>query len=198
MGAYQSLERLVSRAKNSTMPACKRSSGNGRIIAVCLIALPLTLTACQTNEQTGALLGTGGGALMGGLLGNALGHNAASTAIGAALGGAVGYFAGSAIGRRLDDADRARASAATQQALAEPAYYPPAGGPPRPPARPANWVSDHNTNTRGTATVVAVNREPRSGNECRTVREVAYIKGQEEVQNSRYCRSADGSWAVQT
>ncbi|HET6605156.1 MAG TPA: hypothetical protein VFG62_00720 [Rhodopila sp.] len=171
---------------------------NGRFIAVCLIAVPLSLTACQNNEQTGALLGTGGGALVGGVLGNVIGHSTAATVIGATVGGGIGYFAGSAIGRNLDEADRARAAAATQQALAAPVYYPPSGAPPRPPAQPVSWASDHNTNIRGSSTVVAVNRAPRGG-ECKTVREVAYIKGQEEVQNSKYCRSSDGSWeAVQT
>lgn len=197
MAESHSHGRPFSCGHHAALPVRARTFGKGWIIGVCLIALPLSLTACQTNEQTGALVGTGGGALMGGLIGNAIGHNAASTMIGAALGSGLGYFAGSAIGRNLDEADRARASAATQQALAEPVYYPPAGAPPKPPARPVSWVSDHNTGTRGSATVVAVNREPRNGNECRTVREVAYIKGQEEVQNSRYCRSSDGSWAAQ-
>jgi surface antigen len=189
------LNEPVSRVIDAARSAPRRTFRNRRIMAVCLVALPLSLTACQNNEQNGALLGTGGGALVGGVLGNVIGHSAASTLIGAGVGGALGYFAGSAIGRNLDEADRARASAATQQALAAPAYYPPSGARPMPPSRPVNWTSDHNTNTRGSATVVAVNREPRGGNECRTVREVAYIKGQEEVQNSRYCRSPDGSWA---
>jgi surface antigen len=189
------LNEQASRLIDTARSTPKRTFRNGRIIAVCLFALPLSLTACQNNEQTGALVGTGGGALVGGVLGNVIGHSTASTLIGAGVGGAIGYFAGSAIGRNLDEADRARASAATQQALAAPAYYPPSGAPPKPPAHPVNWVSDHNTNTRGSATVVAVNKEPRGDHECRTVREVAYIKGQEEVQNSRYCRSTDGSWA---
>ncbi len=162
-----------------------------------LVAVPLCLAGCQTNEQTGGLVGAGGGALFGGLLGHAIGNNTTGTLIGAALGAAGGYFIGSAIGRQLDEQDRQRALAATQEALAEPAYYPPNGGQPRPPARSAPWTSNHDTGARGSATVVAVQREA-SGGECRTVREVAYIKGEQVVQNSRYCRSTDGGWVAQT
>ncbi len=161
-----------------------------------VVAVPLCLAGCQTNEQTGGLVGAGGGALFGGLLGHAIGNNTTGTVIGAALGAAGGYFIGSAIGRQLDEQDRQRALAATQQALAEPAYYPPNNEPPRPPARSAAWTSNHDTGARGSATVVAVHREA-SGGECRTVREVAYIKGEQVVQNSRYCRSADGGWVAQ-
>ncbi len=167
-----------------------------RAVAV-LVAVPLFLGGCQTNEQTGGLIGAGSGAVLGGLLGNAIGHNAAGTLIGAGIGAAGGYFIGSAIGRQLDEQDRQRAMAATQQALAEPVYYPPAGGPPPPPPRPVSWSSDHNNGTHGSTSVVAVQRQA-SGGECRTVREVAYIKGEEVVQNSRYCRSQDGGWAAQT
>jgi surface antigen len=199
MAKPHGLAERLTRAQVAAQLTSRHTFKSGRFVAVCLIALPLSLTACQNNEQAGALLGTGGGALVGGVLGNVIGHSTAATVIGATVGGGIGYFAGSAIGRNLDEADRARASAATQQALAAPVYYPPSGAPPQPPAHPVSWVSDHNTNTRGSSTVVAVNRAPRGGNECKTVREVAYIKGQEEVQNSKYCRSSDGSWeAVQT
>ncbi|HVY15148.1 MAG TPA: glycine zipper 2TM domain-containing protein [Rhodopila sp.] len=189
--------RSISKRMAGKQISGKQISGLGRIALACAVSLPLVTAGCQNNEQTGALLGTGGGALVGGVLGNVLGHSTTATLIGAGVGGALGYFAGSAIGRNLDEADRARASAATQQALATPVYYPPSGAPARPPPRPVSWVSDHNTNVRGSSTVVAVNRDARSGGECKMVREVAYIKGQEEVQNSRYCRSSDGSWVAQ-
>lgn len=161
-----------------------------------LVVAPLCLAACQTNEQTGGLVGAGTGALLGGVLGNAIGHNAAGTLIGAGIGAAGGYFIGSAIGRQLDERDRERAMAATQQVLAEPVYFPPSGAPP-PPPRSASWTSDHNTGARGSTSVVAVRRQA-AGGECRTLREVAYIKGEEVVQNSRYCRSSDGAWTAQT
>jgi len=160
-----------------------------------LVVVPLCMAGCETNEQTGGLLGAGGGAVLGGVLGQAIGHNATGVAIGAALGAAGGYFIGSAIGRQLDQRDRQSAVAATQEALDAPVSY--TGGQPRPPTKSAGWSSDHNTGARGSATVVAVQRQA-SGGECRTLREVAYIKGEQVVQNSRYCRSPDGAWVAQT
>ncbi len=151
-----------------------------------LAAAALTVTfatGCQTNEQTGMLMGGGLGVLGGGLIGQALGGQSGAL-IGAALGGLGGAFAGSAIGRDLDARDRQRAEEATRMALAAP----PAAQP-----QPVNWVSDQNTGTKGRAQVVAVQKQS-AGGECRTVRETAYIKGEERVQNARYCQNADGEW----
>ncbi len=157
------------------------------------------LCGCQTQEQTGGLVGGVGGAVAGGLIGRSLGGSTGA-AIGALAGGATGYFVGSAIGRRLDDQDRARAQAATQQALAAPVYYPPPTAqnpaPPPPPARPVAWNSARNANVSGSSQVTSVQRQP-SGGECRMVRETAYIQGQEVVQNTRYCRGSDGNWQAQ-
>jgi hypothetical protein len=157
-------------------------------------AVLLLLAGCQNNEQTGGLVGAGGGALLGGALGNAFGHSGAATAIGAGLGGLGGYFAGSAIGRALDERDRARAQAATVMVLNTP--DPPASrGAASRPAPSASWKSDHNAGVRGSSTVVAV--EPAGGGgECRTVREVAYVGGQEVTENKRYCRDSGRQWVA--
>lgn len=171
----------------------KRSS---RIIIATLTVLPL-LGGCQTNEQTGGLVGAGSGAVLGGVLGNALGRSPGAMALGATLGGVGGYLVGSSIGRQLDERDRQRAEMATRQALAAPAYYPAPSAPPRPPATVQNWSSQDNAGVRGSSTVVAVQRQS-SGGECRTVKEVAYIKGDEVVQNTRYCQDGSGSWQPQT
>jgi surface antigen len=161
-----------------------------------LVLVPL-LVGCQTQEQTGALVGTAGGAVLGGVIGHAIGGST-GTVVGAALGGAAGLFAGSAIGRRLDEQDRARAEAATQQALAAPVTYPTqtAQAAP-PPPQPVTWNSARNTGVRGSSTVTQVQRQS-DGGECRMVRETAYINGEEVVQNNRYCRTASGQWAQRT
>lgn len=158
-----------------------------------VVALPL-LAGCQNNEQSYGAGGAALGAVACGIVGNAIFHNAAGTLGSAAACGAVGYLAGSAIGRQLDDRDRALAAAATQQALATPVHYASSQTTVvRPHTKPQTWNSDHGTGTSGSATVVAVQPQP-TGGECRTVREVAYIKGQEETQESKYCRGSDGSW----
>ncbi len=169
----------------------------GRSAAVAALVMVPFLGGCQTQEQSGALLGGVGGALAGGVIGHAIGGNT-GTAIGAMLGGATGLFVGSSIGRRLDDQDRQRAEMATQQALAQPVVYAsPAATSAPPPARPVAWNSARNTGVSGSATVTAVQREA-SGGECRMVRETAYIKGEEVVQNNRYCRGNDGQWVARS
>lgn len=59
----------------------------------------LTLVfSCSTKTGTGALIGTGGGALLGAVIGKIAGN----TAVGAAIGGAVGAGAGALIGKHMD------------------------------------------------------------------------------------------------
>lgn len=130
------------------------------------------------------LVGGGGGLLAGGLIGNALGGRNGML-IGGAIGGLGGALIGGQIGRDLDERDRRRAEEATRSALMDSSR------------QPVNWVSSQNTGTRGGAQVVAVQRQA-SGGECRTVRETAYIKGEERVQNARYCQNASGEWIAQT
>ncbi len=167
----------------------------GSVMAA-LIMVPF-LGGCQTQEQSGALLGGVGGAVAGGVIGHAIGGNA-GTAIGAVLGGGAGMLVGSSIGRRLDDQDRQRAEYATQQALAQPVYYQSPTAPTAPPpAQPVAWNSARNAGVSGSSTVTQVQRQA-GGGECRMVRETAYIKGEEVVQNNRYCRGNDGQWVARS
>jgi len=71
-------------------------------LAMCL----LTIFSCQTKQGTGALIGTGGGAVLGAIIGKIAGN----TAVGAAIGGAVGAGTGAIIGRHMDKvAEQAKA-----------------------------------------------------------------------------------------
>ena len=63
-------------------------------LAMCLLAV----FSCQTKQGTGALIGTGGGAVLGAIIGKIAGN----TAVGAAIGGAVGAGAGAIIGKHMD------------------------------------------------------------------------------------------------
>lgn len=58
----------------------------------------LLLAGCSTNTGTGALIGTGGGAVLGAIVGKIAGN----TAVGTAVGAAVGAGAGAAIGKHMD------------------------------------------------------------------------------------------------
>lgn len=58
----------------------------------------LAVLSCSTKTGTGALIGTGGGAVLGAIVGKIAGN----TAVGAAIGGAVGAGAGALIGKHMD------------------------------------------------------------------------------------------------
>lgn len=63
-------------------------------LAMCLLAI----FSCSTKQGTGALIGTGGGAVLGAIIGKIAGN----TAVGAAIGSAVGAGAGAIIGHHMD------------------------------------------------------------------------------------------------
>ena len=69
-------------------------------------AMCLALLVSCNNTQKGALIGTGGGALLGAVVGKLAGN----TAVGTAVGSAVGAGAGALIGKKMDKAkERAEA-----------------------------------------------------------------------------------------
>ena len=175
------------------MRAC-RSMSLVAVVSLPLLAAPL-LAGCGSNAQNYGAGGAAIGAVACGVIGNALFRTAGGTLGSAAACGAAGYFIGSAIGRRLDERDRTVAQAATQRALAAPIRYRPNQTDVVRPAVSRSWASDHGTGVRGSASVIEATRQPNGG-ECRTVREIAYIKGQEEAQQTKYCKGGDGSWVA--
>lgn len=82
-------------------------------------ATALALSACATQQDTGAVLGAVVGAVAGAGAAAATSGDSRRIVQGAVAGALVGGFAGSAIGARLDAADRQRAEAAAQRAIAE-------------------------------------------------------------------------------
>lgn len=70
-----------------------------RKINVLTLAMCIAVVfGCSTKQGTGALIGTGGGAIIGAIVGKLAGN----TAVGAAVGGAVGAGAGAIIGKHMD------------------------------------------------------------------------------------------------
>jgi surface antigen len=146
------------------------------------VALVLPLSGCLTNESSGNLLGGVGGALAGNRIGSMVGGQNARI-IGTVVGAAAGAMVGGAIGRRLDERDRLLAERSTRQALDEPS------------GRVIAWESQTNRGVNGLSQVVDRGRSS-SGSECRRVRQVAYIRGEEVVEFQNFCRQASGQWAV--
>lgn len=188
------------------------------ISLVVAVALALPLASCESageKQTAGTIIGGVGGAVLGGVAGSAVGGRGGAV-VGAVAGGLLGAWAGSTIGKQLDERDRQRAAAATQRVLAQPrpANWQPPGqrrttsrstttqsGDSGAPAQQASssgwssaWRSDHNQGVRGNSSVVAVSQNA-DGRECRSVQEVAYVKGEEVKQTTRYCKDASGRWA---
>jgi len=75
------------------------------VITIGIGALTVALWGCSeplTTRETGAVIGTVGGAAAGGIIGSAVGHPGA----GAAVGGALGLGSGALIGDRLQAVEK--------------------------------------------------------------------------------------------
>jgi len=79
-----------------------------------LVMCALTIVGCSTKTGTGALIGTGAGAVVGAVIGKLAGN----TAVGAAVGGAVGAGTGALIGKHMDKV-KAEAAAQVENATVE-------------------------------------------------------------------------------
>lgn len=82
--------------------------------ATTLVLCALLITGCSTQTGTGALIGTGGGAVLGAIVGKIAGN----TMVGTAIGAAVGAGAGAAIGKHMDKV-KAQAERELQNAKVE-------------------------------------------------------------------------------
>ena len=69
-----------------------------KLVTVSLLAIVgvsgLFVTGCENDAQTGALIGSLGGAGIGAIVGNQSGHTGEGALIGAAVGGGGGYIVG--------------------------------------------------------------------------------------------------------
>ncbi len=84
----------------------KRTESSVCLFLVGIFALTVHINGCATRGQTGALAGSGVGALVG----QAIGHNTEATLIGGAVGTGVGYI----IGNEVDKKKAERMSLADQ------------------------------------------------------------------------------------
>lgn len=150
---------------------------------VCLAAAGGLLVAC--DGQNNQVVGTGAGAVLGGvagaLIGRQVGGGPTGAIVGGLLGAGAGALAGNYIAQRLSERERERAASSTSRVL---------DGPARPGARD-EWRSPDTPGNRGASELVRVT----DGGTCRMVREIAYVRGEELQEETRYCRGSDGRWA---
>jgi len=158
-------------------------------------ALAVSTAACMndssgpSNQTMGTVLGAGLGAAVGGLAFNSWGG-----AIGGAL---VGAIAGNLVGRALDDRERERLAAATQQAFVAPTNQPTSYTVPaaNQPGTASSSVTATNAAT-GTAQATVVSATPvgpadtkADGSTCRPIQLTATKNGQTNTQTTTFCQA---------
>ncbi|MFO1430622.1 MAG: hypothetical protein U1F76_10865 [Candidatus Competibacteraceae bacterium] len=141
--------------------------------------LALLAGCASSGTQSDSGMGTLGGAGLGGAgtfagcmaLKHDLKTCALVASIGAVIGGLAGHYA-------FDAQDRTAQQQATQQSLQTNAAV--------------SWQSKSDVYGRSEITG---NSTDSNGVECKTVREVALVKGEEQSKSTRYCRQQNnGAW----
>jgi surface antigen len=169
----------------------------GKAVAVAL-AGALAVSACEPNEEMGQMFG----ALAGAGLGLALAGDDDDTmkALAVVAGAGLGAWIGGNIGRGLDEQERQRLAASTQQVLD---MEVPASSPLRsqaaaasPPAEAPAVVWDSPTKpgvVSGKTTLLQV-ADTGNGGQCRKVRQAVTRNGQESFEDVQMCKQPGGSW----
>jgi surface antigen len=142
---------------------------------IAFAALPLLMTGCANNQETGTVVG----AVTGGIIGNQFGKGsgrAAATVAGVLVGGLIG----NQIGKDLDDEERERALEAEYRAL----EY-------GPDDEPTEWRGSrdgyHGYTKPG-------RRYTQHNMQCREFTSTIYINGRPETARGKACRRPDGTW----
>ena len=146
-----------------------------------LVAVGVLLSGCSAETAGnvgGGLVGGAAGFLIGGALGGSKGE-----AVGGLIGGVLGSYAGGAIARSLSTPDRRLVERATYSALDTPGSY----------GQPINWQSSSTSGARGSVQVIS-HGSSDAGTDCRRVRQIAYIDGEEIEEFQNFCRASDGRW----
>ncbi len=152
-------------------------------LIVILSALSI-LSACAENQNNqkqtiGTILGAGLGALVGSQAGKGKGKLVA-----VAIGTLGGAFAGSQLGKALDDIDRLKANEAQQSALEN-----------NKDGVGSTWKNP-NTGNSGRVTPTRTASNEKSGEDCREYEHEIVVDGKKEMVKGTACRRPDGSWRV--
>lgn len=164
--------------------------------AAIVVAGALGLSACETNEEMGQLLG----GLAGAGLGLAIAGDDDDTmkALAVVAGAGLGAWIGGNIGRGLDERERERLAQSTQQVLAMdvPASSPLRASQPVAASEAPSVVWDSPTKpgvVSGKTTLLQVS-DTSNGGQCRKVRQAVTRNGQESFEDVQMCKSPGGAW----
>lgn len=146
-----------------------------KILTMFIVAImSMTLLACQTKEQGGAVMG----GVLGGALGSQVGQGSGRT-VAIIAGTILGAYAGGEMGRYMDDSDARKAHSALEH-------------------NPDNQVSSwHNPNTGADVSATPTRTfVSNSGENCREYQTTVTVSGKKERAYGTACRQPDGSWKV--
>ncbi|MEI6985079.1 MAG: RT0821/Lpp0805 family surface protein [Rhodospirillaceae bacterium] len=144
------------------------------------MAIVLALAACETGG-TKQTVGTLGGAAGGALLGSQFGSGSTKL-VAVGLGTLLGAFAGSSVGKSLDQNDQMVAERATRQA-----YNAPIG-------QSITWDNPESGH-QGSITPVKNGRDAQ-GAYCREFQQSIVVGGRTERGTGTACQQPDGSWRI--
>ncbi len=150
-----------------------------KLIPAILIAS--LLAACSPNMGRKETIGTVGGGAAGAIVGAQMGGGKGQL-VAIAAGTLLGVLLGGEIGRQLDDADRAAANRAYQQAQTAPI---------------GQNIAWNNPDSGNTGAVTPVRDGTSAGGEyCREFQQTVNIGGRNEQAYGVACQQPDGSWRM--
>jgi surface antigen len=146
-----------------------------KLLTVLLVAaMSMPLVACQTKQQTGAVMG----GVMGGVLGSTVGRGEGRT-LAIVAGTLLGAYVGSEMGRYMDESDARKAENAMEYNRDNQT------------SRWRNPNTGADVETTPTHTYRAEN-----GEYCREYQTQVIVNGKKEKAYGTACRQPDGSWKM--
>jgi surface antigen len=147
-------------------------------IIMLVLTTSFLLTSCESNRDSGSLIGGVAGALVGSTLGKGNGR------VAAAAGGAIfGSIIGSKVGASMDERDRQTLHRTTQNSLE------------RSRSGETNTWQNPDSGHHGSVTPYKA-YETRKGEYCREYSQTVTVAGKTEEAYGTACRQPDGSWKI--
>lgn len=149
------------------------------IAALLMVGLAAQPAAAQQSAckkgNTGQVVGTLAGAGLGAILGRKI-DGGRNRGLGTLLGGAAGALIGNRIGAALDKCEQEKVNNATLAAVNDPQ-----------PGKEQTWQSETRPGVGGKISAGAP-QKLADGRECRPVRRVSYVNGEEIRESPTLCR----------
>ena len=135
----------------------------------------------QSGGRGTIVLGVIVGAILGGVLGSKLGNGSGKLWMTGA-GALLGAFAGSSVGKSLDESDKAAHEKAMADAETGPLN------------QPVTWNNPNGHS--GSVTPIREGHQASTGNLCREYKQTIVVDGQSQSATGTACQNSDGTWTL--